>query len=167
MKKIENDIQIREFADFISVVGKEIEHAQVKLISAANVQMLLHYWKLGNFILFAQKKLGWGGKVIDKISKAIRDKYPEKKGYSPRNLIYMRQFAKLYPLEILKQMIVADEELRDISVEKILLIAKTLNEYESGCPTLLPLLSQSEITQEVPAQIQDVSEALFIYTANY
>ena len=83
MTKQDNNIQQKEFSDFIRAIGLEIEQAQVKLISAANVQMLLHYWKIGHFILFNQKRLGWGGKVIDKISKAIRDKYPEKKGYSP------------------------------------------------------------------------------------
>ena len=67
----------------------------------------------------------------------------------------MNPFAKLYPLEILKQMIVADEELSDISVEKILLIATTLNEYEIGRPPFLPLFSKNEIAQEVSAQMQN------------
>jgi hypothetical protein len=141
MNKSDNNIQQKEFNDFIRAIGSEIEQAQVKLISAANVQMLLHYWKIGHFILFNQKRLGWGGKVIEKISKAIRNKYPEKKkGYSPRNLKYMCQFAKLYPLNTINQLIVADEELETPTVSKVLLLAKSLNDYE--------------ITQELPAQIQ-------------
>ena len=80
-----NKTQRKEFDAFIHVIGLEIEQAQIKLASAANVQMLLHYWKLGHFILFNQKRLGWGSKVIDQISKSIRDKYPEKKGYSCAN----------------------------------------------------------------------------------
>ncbi|MDR0437332.1 MAG: PDDEXK nuclease domain-containing protein [Bacteroidales bacterium] len=142
MSKIENDIQQKEFADFIHAVGSEIEQAQVKLISAANVQMLLHYWKMGHFILFAQKKLGWGGKVIEKISNAIRIKYPEKKGYSPRNLGYMSKFAKLYSLDVLKQMHLIETNFPPLSVENILQITKTLNEYE--------------IVQEPPAQLEEV-----------
>lgn len=66
-------------------MGLEIEHAQIKLISAANSQMLLHYWKMGNFILFYQNQLGWGAKVISQISKALYSIFPDKKGYSPRN----------------------------------------------------------------------------------
>lgn len=58
--------------------------------------MLFHYWKLGNFILYYQKRLGWGGKVINQISKAIKMSYPEKKGYSARNLTYMCQFARIF-----------------------------------------------------------------------
>ena len=163
MKKNDSDIQKNDFADFIQVVGTEIELAQVKLIYAANVQMLFHYWKLGHFIIFAQEKLGWGGKVIDRISKAIRDKYPQKKGYSSRNLKYMCQFAKLYPLNILKQMLVANEELRDISVKRVLSAAKMLNDYVIGQEPPAQLQNTqtadfniSVITQEPPAQIEQI-----------
>jgi predicted nuclease of restriction endonuclease-like (RecB) superfamily len=166
LKKTENDLQIKEFAEFIHAVGSEIEQAQVKLISAANVQMLLHYWKLGKFILFAQKQLGWGGKVIDKMSKAIRDKYPGKKGYSPRNLLYMCQFAKLYPLNTIKQMLVADKRLHSLSVEKVLFETEILNEYEVGHNTFVlkeENMTPIEIVQEVPAQTQnsDLDRTIF------
>lgn len=53
----------KDFEALIHAIGFEIKHAQVKLIVAANAQMLFHYWKLGNFILYHQKRLGWGGKV--------------------------------------------------------------------------------------------------------
>jgi predicted nuclease of restriction endonuclease-like (RecB) superfamily len=157
MNKPDNNIQQKEFNDFIHAIGSEIEQAQVKLISAANVQMLLHYWKIGHFILFNQKRLGWGGKVIERISKAIRDKYPEKKGYSPRNLKYMCQFAKLYPLDTINQLIVADKELETPTVSKVLLLAKSLNDYEIGQEALAQMqIANSEdniFTQQVVAQI--------------
>ena len=73
--------------------------------------MLSHYWKLGHFIRYYQKKLGWGGKIISQISKAIKMNYPEKKGYSPRNLTYMCQFSRTYPLEVLQKLLSCDMEL--------------------------------------------------------
>ena len=158
MKTLDNKLQRKEFETFIHAIGSEIARAQVKLISAANVQMLLHYWKIGHFILFHQKKLGWGGKVVDNISKNIRDKYPEKKGYSPRNLTYMCQFAKLYPLEILKQLLIADKELEMPTVEKILSVAKVLNDYEIGqdahAQIQIANLEGNIITQQPVAQLQ-------------
>jgi hypothetical protein len=54
------------------------------LIASANADMLFHYWKVGPFILYLQKKEGWGSKGIDNLSKAIRSKYPDKKGYSTK-----------------------------------------------------------------------------------
>ena len=40
MNKTGNEIQMKGFGDFIRAIGSEIEQAQVKLISTANVQML-------------------------------------------------------------------------------------------------------------------------------
>ena len=56
--------------------------------------MLFHYWKMGNYILYHQNRQGWGGKVIKKLAQAIRFNYPEKKGYSVRNLAYMCHLRK-------------------------------------------------------------------------
>ena len=44
-------IEKRSFEAFVNAIGTEIEQAQVRLISAANAQMLFHYWKMGNYIL--------------------------------------------------------------------------------------------------------------------
>ena len=82
-------IERKDFEALVHAIGFEIEHAQVKLVVAANTQMLFHYWKLGTFIRYHQNRLGWGGKVISQLAQAIRMKYPEKKGYSYRNLSYM------------------------------------------------------------------------------
>lgn len=79
-------IERKDFEALVHAIGFEIEHAQVKLVVAANTQMLFHYWKLGTFIRYHQNRLGWGGKVISQLAQAIRMKYPEKKGYSYRNL---------------------------------------------------------------------------------
>ena len=43
-----------DFDAFVHAVGSEIEQAQVRLITAANAQMLFHYWKMGNYILYHQ-----------------------------------------------------------------------------------------------------------------
>jgi predicted nuclease of restriction endonuclease-like (RecB) superfamily len=164
----DNKIQRKDFDNFIQAIGIEIEQAQIKVISAANVQMLLHYWKVGHFILFNQKRLGWGSKVIDNISKAIRDRFPNKKGYSPRNLKYMCQFAKLYPLEVLKQMLVADEELQTPTVAKVLSAAKGLTEFEIGQQPVAQIqttnLEENIFAQQVVAQIHNIPDALVVIT---
>jgi len=168
MDNPDKNIERKDFDEFIRAIGLEIEQAQVKLISAANIQMLLHYWKIGSFILHNQKRLGWGSKVIDKISKAIREKYPEKKGYSPRNLKYMCQFARLYPLGILEKLLLADKELEVPTIEKVISATKALDEYKIGQETPAQIqaanLEDDVITQEVPAQIKDITEMLAVVT---
>ena len=36
---------------------------------------------------------GWGAKVIDRLSSDLTKEFPDMKGFSPRNLKYMRSFA--------------------------------------------------------------------------
>ena len=127
MNKNDNNIEKRSFEAFVNAIGSEIEQAQVRLISTANAQMLFHYWKMGNYILYHQNRQGWGGKVIKKLAQAIRFNYPEKKGYSVRNLAYMCQFARSYPLTVLRSFIETDAKLLTPSVQKITDELQSLN----------------------------------------
>ena len=55
--------------------------------------------------LTAQK--GWGASVIDRLSTDLHAAFPETKGFSPRNLKYMRAFAEVWPDEEIVQQAVA------------------------------------------------------------
>ena len=54
-----HNMEKTNFDAFINAVGSEIQQAQVRLITAANAQMLFHYWKMGNYILYHQQLHGW------------------------------------------------------------------------------------------------------------
>ncbi len=74
-----------------------IDTAKLKTALNVNVGTLTLYWNIGKQILEKQKKDGWGKKVVEQLSKDLATKYPEDRGYSVRNLKYMRQFADAYP----------------------------------------------------------------------
>ncbi|MEG2289390.1 MAG: PDDEXK nuclease domain-containing protein [Clostridium sp.] len=57
---------------------------------------IILYWNIGNIILGFQNKEGWGAKVIDNIADEIKKKLPDLKGFSSRNLKYMRKFTLEY-----------------------------------------------------------------------
>jgi predicted nuclease of restriction endonuclease-like (RecB) superfamily len=59
--------------------------------------MVLLYWDLGRSILQKQADQGWGSRVIDRLAADLRQAFPEMKGFSPRNLKYMRSFAAAWP----------------------------------------------------------------------
>ena len=124
-----NKTENRDLSLVVRAIGSDLEHTQVRLIASANADMLFHYWKVGHFILYLQKKEGWGSKVIDNLSKAIRSKYPDKKGYFTRNLIYMCQFAKAYPLEVLIEMGKVEKLLDNPSVDNVLQLTCELNQF--------------------------------------
>ena len=146
----EHHIERTNFDAFVHAVGSEIEQAQVRLITAANAQMLFHYWKIGNYILYHQNLQGWGSKIIKQLAKAIRLNYPEKKGYSERNLTYMCQFARSYPLNVLRSFIDTDARLSVPSIQKV---ADEVLKLNNG-----------QFTQELTAQIQSTDSQLLKFT---
>ena len=160
-----NDIKNTDKQDFLPIVraiGSDLEQTQVRVIASANADMLFHYWKVGHFILYLQKKEGWGNKVIDNLSKAIRSQYPDKKGYSARNLIYMCQFAKAYPMEILIEMGKVEELLNNPSVDNVLQLTNELNQFTQQPVAIIqnPDIQEGIITQQPVAQLCEVSETL-------
>ena len=162
-----HNIEQKNFNAFVLAVGSEIEQAQIRLVSAANAQMLFHYWKMGNYILYHQNRHGWGSKIIKKLAQAIRFSYPEKKGYSIRNLAYMCQFARSYPLRVLQNFIDTDAKLITPSVQKITEEIQNLNNLNNILFMQEPLAQiQSAddkdviITQRYFAQIQDVTKTV-------
>ena len=160
----EHHIERTNFDAFVHAVGSEIEQAQVRLITAANAQMLFHYWKIGNYILYHQNLQGWGSKIIKQLAKAIRLNYPEKKGYSERNLTYMCQFARSYPLNVLRSFIDTDTRLSVPSIQNVTDEVLKLNNGQFTQELTAQIQSADcqslKITQEVPAQIQDVAKTV-------
>lgn len=148
----------------VRAIGADLEHTQVRMITSANADMLFHYWKVGHFILYLQKKEGWGSKVIDNLSKAIRSKYPDKKGYSTRNLIYMCQFAKAYPMESLLEMGKVEKQLNNPSVDNVLQLTNELNQFtQEPLAQIQATGNQGDIiTQEALAQLGEISEVLSV-----
>ncbi|MGF6780874.1 putative nuclease of restriction endonuclease-like (RecB) superfamily [Paraburkholderia sp. GAS334] len=55
------------------------------------------YWQIGRDIAQRQQAQGWGAKVIDRLARDLRSAFPDMRGFSPRNLKYMRAFAQAWP----------------------------------------------------------------------
>ena len=157
-----NKAEKQDLSLVVRAIGSDLEHTQVRMIASANADMLFHYWKVGHFILYLQKKEGWGSKVIDNLSKAIRSKYPDKKGYSRRNIFYMCQFASAYPLEVLKEMDRIDSLLTTPTVEKVLSLTNELNQIVQQPVALIQSTDNQSntITQQPVAQLEEVTETL-------
>lgn len=122
------------------------------------------HWLMGNYILYYQNLYGWGSKIIKQLAKAIRFNYPEKKGYSERNLTYMCQFARTYPLSVLRSFIDTDVRLSVPNIQNVTNEVLKLNDKQFTQELTAQIQSvdcQSlEFTQEAPAQIQDVEKTV-------
>lgn len=91
------------YNDFLHTLKEQIRTAQVRASLALNRELILLYWQIGREILDRQRRQGWGAKVIEKLSVDLRHEFPELKGFSRSNLMYMRAFAEAYEDEAIIQ----------------------------------------------------------------
>ena len=96
-----------DYQQFLQKLKQRIRNAQLKAALSVNRELVLLYWQIGREILIKQQQQGWGAKVIDRLAKDLRSDFPEMKGFSPRNLKYMRKFAQTYPDEQIVQQLAA------------------------------------------------------------
>ena len=91
------------YIDWISELKIKIHNAQQRATLAVNKELVLLYWQIGNEILTRQEKQGWGTKVIERLAYDLRTAFPEMRGFSRTNLLYMRSFAEGWPDEQIVQ----------------------------------------------------------------
>lgn len=86
-----------DYEPFLETLKGAIRQAQVKAGLAVNRELIMLYWQIGKGILEQQAKQGWGSNVIGRLAEDLKKSFPEVKGFSARNLKYMRAFAEAYP----------------------------------------------------------------------
>jgi predicted nuclease of restriction endonuclease-like (RecB) superfamily len=85
------------YAGWLAELKARIHAAQQRASLAVNRELVLLYWQIGRDILARQAEQGWGAKVIERLARDLRAAFPDMKGFSPRNLKYMRAFAQAWP----------------------------------------------------------------------
>jgi len=96
-----------DYAAWFADIKRRVHGERLRLVLASNSVMVLLYWDIGLRILHKQAEQGYGTKVIDRLSADLRQAFPDMKGFSPRNLKYMRAFATAWPDRELVQRTVA------------------------------------------------------------
>ena len=99
--------EIEKYNSFLVDIKTQIKLSQQKAFNAVNQEMISLYFNIGKMIDTWQKELGWGAKVIDKLSLDILNECPTMSGFSTRNLKLMVQFYKEYSNDEFVQPIVA------------------------------------------------------------
>lgn len=79
----------QEFKTIINNIKQDIKKTQIKTAAQVNQNLIMLYFRLGK-ILYENFK--YGNKFIDEISNELKIEYPNSKGYSVRNLKYMKKF---------------------------------------------------------------------------
>lgn len=95
------------YADWLADLKGRIHSAQQRATQTVNRELVLLYWQIGRGILHRQAEQGWGAKVIDRLAHDLRTAFPDIRGFSSRNLKYMRSFAEAWPDEAIVQGVLA------------------------------------------------------------
>ena len=85
------------YPELLDSVSAHISQGHRLAVRAANAELLFTYWSIGREILDRQDQEGYGTKVVDRLSGDLNQRFPDARGYSPRNLKYMRAFAAAWP----------------------------------------------------------------------
>lgn len=93
-------------ANWSGELNNRIHSAQNPAALAVNRELMLLYWQIGRDILQRQAEQGWGAKVIERLSHGLRTAFPEMKGFSRPNLMYMRSFARAWSAAAIVQQVV-------------------------------------------------------------
>ena len=112
--------------EIINKIKKDIRKTHFKVIQNTNSEMILLYFRIG---MYLSNRFKYGNKFIDQLSKELRITFPNIKGFSVRNLKYMKSFFLEYKDDKVVQRVVAQlpwrhnivliSKLKDNKVRKI------------------------------------------------
>ena len=140
-----------DYAAWLADLKSRIHRERLRVVLASNAVMVLLYWDIGRSILDKQANQGWGSRVIDRLAGDLREAFPEMKGFSPRNLKYMRAFAAAWPEREIVQRTVAQLSWR----QNLALIEKLANSRDRlwyAAKTLEHGWSSNILTLQIEAQ---------------
>lgn len=81
------------YGPLLAELKSRVRAAQVKAALAVNRELIALYWDIGRVILQRQQAEGWGAKVVARLAADLQAEFPELKGFSRPNLLFMRAFA--------------------------------------------------------------------------
>lgn len=96
-----------DYVQWLQSLKEQIRTARLKASLAVNSELIRLYWRIGTEILGRKSTQGWGTKVNDQLAKDLRAEFPDMKGLSPRNLVYMQTFANAWSGDEVTQQAIA------------------------------------------------------------
>ncbi|HNE93757.1 MAG TPA: PDDEXK nuclease domain-containing protein [Chitinophagaceae bacterium] len=86
----------QQYKVWFSNIKESINTVKLQTALQVNTNMLMLYWFIGNEIIEKTEQEKWGSGVIKQLAIDLQKAFPDTKGFSERNLKYMRQFAGVY-----------------------------------------------------------------------
>jgi predicted nuclease of restriction endonuclease-like (RecB) superfamily len=96
-----------EYRQWLADLKGRFRQVQLKAAVAVNSAVLAFYWDLGADIVARQSTVAWGHGFVTQLSADLMREFPEVKGFSERNLKYIRQWREFWQAAPIGQQAVA------------------------------------------------------------
>lgn len=86
------ELMIIKYKNWLESLKSQFRSSQIKASVKVNTTLLEFYWELGGQIVKMQEEHKWGSGFLEKLSRDLSAEFPDVKGFSHRNLKYIRQW---------------------------------------------------------------------------
>lgn len=107
MPKIQPPVP-QNYTIILKSIKERIVQAQYDALKVVNKELIGLYWYIGKMIVDQQEQQGWGKAIVERLALDLQKAFPGTRGFSARNLWYMRTMYLEYHL---------DEKLQTLSAE--------------------------------------------------
>ena len=88
-----------DYRNWITEIKQRFQASQIKAAVKVNSEALLFNWQLGRDLVIRKAEEKWGKGVVEQVSLDLQDAFPNTKGFSTRNLWWMKQWYLFYASE--------------------------------------------------------------------
>jgi len=85
-----------DYAHLLAEVKERVRSAQYTALKAVNTELVGLYWDIGRMIVERQRDAEHGTAIAEQLSNDLRTEFPGIRGFSRRNVFYMKEFYLLY-----------------------------------------------------------------------
>ena len=103
-----NETLADDYGSLLGELKQRIRDAQYAALKAVNRELIGLYWDIGRTIVERQSGATWGKSVVENLAKDLQHEFPGIKGFSARNIWYMRDFYASYHAHEILQPLVAE-----------------------------------------------------------
>ncbi|WP_022760464.1 tyrosine-type recombinase/integrase [Butyrivibrio sp. AD3002] len=124
-----------DYVDWIQDIKQRFRNSQIKAAVKVNSEQLLFNWQLGRDIVVRKAEEKWGNGIVEQLSLDLRAAFPDAKGFSARNLWFMKQWYTFYSSNSATLTLISDmERLLDTDSIKLNQLGSEIHELKLNQP---------------------------------
>lgn len=86
----------KDYLQWVKGLCMRYRQSQIKAAVKVNTEMLKFYWSLGRDMVTLKAEDRWGSKFFHNLSRDLKEANPSTTCFSPKNLLYMKNFYCMY-----------------------------------------------------------------------